>query len=182
MKKLLVTAAAAIALGVTALSPHNASAATARGGPTGYKAIGQIRLLESPRFCLTSVHNPKDGDPVFVAPCVRGDAWQEWLSVRVLGFGQIALEGRALNLGQSGGTPNARTVNVNANPSRYHYTISYTPVAHGAFVLNLESYKRHAYLFTTLHPKNVHPAYWGVSDPAKSQEQWLFPEWHKLNP
>lgn len=179
MKRLLA-AVSFIVLGATGFLAPSANAVTIKAGPPGYRAVGEIHPSRNPNWCLTAPVNPIDGDPVFVAPCVKNDAMQQWEAVRVLGIGQVALTTKELNLGQQGTLNTARVV-IAGKPSTNKFTVGFSP-SHDFYVLSLLGYKNNPYLVVPRDlKKGVYKLSWSKLYNANTTEDlWIFPRWQEV--
>jgi hypothetical protein len=103
---------AALALSLTVPATVTTSVPAKGPGPRGEYASGQIIDTAQPGFCITAPQGAKAGDPVLMAQCVKGDAFQLWYCVKFEGLGNCSLlaTNEALDIGQGGKSFNVSLV------------------------------------------------------------------------
>lgn len=178
-----IIAGAALAFSLT-VPVHAATAAPGKGpGPRGETASGQIRDTANPAFCITAPNGAEAGDPLFIASCVKGDAFQLWHCAKFEGLGECSLVAtrNPLDIGQQGPTSNVRVIDPDKGAN---YFLAYLQPHPGSFILSNQSY-RGWYLAMPRKPlfHRVYQIHWAKPGTApKALSYFLtFPEW-KPNP
>jgi hypothetical protein len=176
-------AASAVMLVMTALvaavslsSPASASQASSQAttsspapskpGPRGQYSSGQMRdssaCTKTFCWCITAPKPARDHDPVFLARCVLGDAYQLWHCVKIDGIGECSLMAlsEGLDLGQYGPTDNARLLNPDKN-GNHNYILSFISMNDNRWLITSEGWKKWRLAMPSkLNPHYVYPTFW----------------------
>ena len=153
---------------------------------TAYYARGWIRPADNAHWCLTSTTRPKTGDRAFAAPCVTGDAWQQWYAYRIEppGTGGINLMAFPdVSLTKIGRLWAVRVTGMGSTGT--DFLIDFTEYEKGWLLwhdFTVFGRKQPRFITVPSHlVRGTYTAQWnkGASTDKKSQE-WLFTAWHKL--
>lgn len=191
MKYFLAALAATIGVLSALIVPAQASTHTP-ATQRAWHATGQIRPADNPHWCLTSPPKPEKIEPVFAAPCVKGDPWQIWFAWRTnSNVGGINLAAWPdADITQSG--------KISGPTADWRVKVTSIHAQGNPFLIDYSSYEKGWLLYRVFFPrffsstvrfitvpshlsKGTYVAKWnrGASSDKKSQE-WLFPPWHEL--
>jgi hypothetical protein len=179
-----IIAGTALALSL-AVPAHAATAAPEKGpGPRGEYASGQIRDTNIPGYCITAPQGAEAGDPLFIARCLKGDAFQLWHCAKFEGLGNCSLVAtkNPLDIGQQGKLNNVRVVNPDDTPTYFMAFITLS--GSGGTLLENTSYKHYLLAMPKRSiVRHLYQIYWlkGGTSPSKYSYSLTFPEW-KPNP
>jgi hypothetical protein len=164
----VITAASLLSLApasarAAAVPPSAArSAAPAKPGPRGAYVDGPIRLA-STSWCVTAPRHAVDGSPLFMAQCVKGDAYQWFHCTNFRGIGEcsMAIGETGLDIGQYGKNDSRVKVINPDEKGRYNYVLGYVVLQNDRYEITAEGYGSRAIAAPVkLVKDHVFPLHW----------------------
>jgi len=178
-------AATADAVPASPVSAAGISSSPAAAAVPAYNAVGVIRPVDNPHWCLTWAIDPQDGSSSFWLPCIKNFSEQKWFLFKAQNVGQVApyIAGN-LVLGQLGRSNRAALYDFVEHATRLNSIVHYLNYQKGtaAYILskkNPEFLTAAAHLRTTA--KKPYYATWQqAKHPDKATQEFLLPVWHEV--
>lgn len=165
---------------VTTVVVPPGAATPAKPGPRGVYTFGPIKNAAHPTWCITAPRSPVDGSPLFMAQCVRNDAYQYWHCTRFRGIGECSLStgDEPLDIGQYGKNDSRVKVINPDKGGRYNYILGYVSLSNERYVLSNEGDSNKFLAMPVKFVKDrVFPLHWFTSGTRGYTYPLKFPAW-----